>query len=186
MSLEGMGWGVPGYGGDAREVILGSQQCWENLADPRPRGGGTNPGASPLPPPLWMGSRGSLTLFLLHPPFGDGVGFLPASFHLQRSVGREGKREDGCGEPSAHHWANKGDGTAWSTRDPSTPGPMRKQTPWNLIPAAPPAPQHEGRNEPSPCAGAEPHPHPGVLGLELCRSSPTAKGREGGREMCRC
>lgn len=50
------------------------------------------PALDPFSPSV-MVSNEALTLFLLHPPFRDQVGFLPASFHFQGSV--EAKEEGG-------------------------------------------------------------------------------------------
>lgn len=68
VSLEKMGCGVPRQGGDAREVILGSQQCWEkpwhNLTDSSLSQGMGEPTLepSPLSPPLCDGKQ-----WLSHP-----------------------------------------------------------------------------------------------------------------------
>lgn len=215
MSLEGMGWGVPGQRGDAREVILGSQQCWEkpwhNLTDPcLSQGWGNQPWSPPLPllHPSVMGTSGSLTLFLLHPPFGDGLGFLPASFHFGRSVGREGKGKMVVVNPLLTTGLTRGMALPGAPKTPppcaQLPGnadkkcPTRKETPQNLSPGNPqqllqPLELSRRRNQPSPSAGAAAPPapsHPGVPGLEPCRNSPIPRrkgeaGRRGDADLFR-
>lgn len=213
MSLEGMGWGVPGQRGDAREVILGSQQCWEkpwhNLTDPcLSQGWGNQPWSPPLPllHPSVMGTSGSLTLFLLHPPFGDGLGFLPASFHFGRSVGREGKGKMVVVNPLLTTGLSGG----WHCLEHPKPLHPVPSFPGMLTGNAPPERKHHrisvlgtpnssssplssagGGTSPAPLQVLQPHqphPTPGCRGWSRAGTAPFpgGKGRQGDVEMLTC
>lgn len=71
---------------DVRTTAVLGRALW---IPPLPRGSLSWIPSLPLLPAV-TASKGSLTLFLLHPPFRDQVRFLPASFYFQRSAGGKG------------------------------------------------------------------------------------------------